>query len=342
MEMPKMEFNLQSLVNYIIVIVCLLGSILLGVFVAWPQYRSYRDLQPVLTDTESKNEQLNAFVKYLQNLSDFQDRLFANMGLSKQAIPETEEAPFFLDQIVQISEKTNVAIDTLTFGGLSAPAKAKVNEDVESGTAFKRFQADPGEEIDNKSSTAEVDQFIDNALPGDQQPGAVKPSMPTLIPADEFYVKLVLLGTYQTTRDFLLELEKARRLVAVKEIEVKEYDFDLKNVGESSSEKSTLEYINNLTAAGLFTDGVLYKTSLLMSGYYMADPEVTVVGPEILNTQRNFETAISDLEALNYYEPQSQEEIELNIGRLNPFDQPEDGLEATDTGISTEEEGATP
>jgi hypothetical protein len=331
MEMPKMEFNLQSLVNYIIVIICLIGSLLLGFFVAWPQYRSYRDLQPVLTDTESKSEQLNAFVKYLQNLSDFQDRLFANMGLSKQAIPETEEAPFFLDQIVQIAEKANVAIDTLTFGGLSAPAKSKVNEDVESGTAFKRFQADPGEEIDNKSSTAEVDQFIDKAIPGNQQSPNAKSSMPTLIPAEEFYVKLVFLGTYQTTRDFLSDLEKARRLVAVKEIEVKEYDFDLKNAGSSDSDKTTVQYIKNLTSAGLFTDGVLYKTSLLMSGYYMADPEVTVVGPEILNTQRNFDTAISDLESLNYYEPQSQEEIELNIGRLNPFDLTVDGLEVSGT-----------
>src|SRR3990167_1991087 len=126
MNMPKMEFNLQNILNYLILILCISVSALLGFFVAWPQYLAYQQAQPVLVEKQMKNDQLEAFVKYLQNLSDFQEKLFANMGLARQAIPETEEAPFFLDQIIQIAGVTNVEIDTLTFGGLGG-SSAKTN-----------------------------------------------------------------------------------------------------------------------------------------------------------------------------------------------------------------------
>lgn len=324
--MFSFNLNLKKLVNYTVQIVCLAITVFSLVFVAWPQYKEYQASLPLLAEKQAKNEQMSAFVRYLQSLSDFQDKLFANMGLSKQAIPENDDAPFFLDQIIQIGEDTNVSIDSLSFGGLSSGGSSS---SAGSNNSFIRFQAEQGENLDSVSATSEVDNFIDQTLPGGS--ATAVPALPATIPPQEFFASLSITGSYATTRDFLIKLEEARRLVEVTGITI--------GVDETTNAGPQ----TTTTTTSVTDDAAIYTLNLVITGFYMKDPDVAMVGPELLAQQKDLELVVSQIEALTYYEPQSNEEIELNIGRLNPFDEEAAAqLEAEvtgaveDTGISAE------
>ena len=337
MTTPKLNFNVQNLLNSIVMIACLGVSALLGFFVAWPQYQNYQNAQPVLYITQTKNEQLNAFVTYLQGLSDFQDKLFANMGLSKQAIPETEEAPFFLDQIIQIAELAHVEINALTFGGLSSSSSSANGPQPSTYDSFSRFQPEDGETIDNSESTAQADALLN------VDPQAMAQALPTLVPPSEFAVTLEAIGDYSAVQAMLSNLEDARRLIEIQNITLSKVE---ENTTGGVNETAT-SYITSQAAKGYLPSADLYIMEIVITGFFMKDPEVAVVGPDVLNSQRNLEEVIKNIEDLTYYEPQSAEEIELNVGRLNPFDPEaeagtEANVEAESEGLQTLEPGDTP
>lgn len=326
MGMFDFDFNLRKLVNYTVQIVCLAITVFSLVFVAWPQYKAYQEALPLLAEKQAKNEQMSAFVRYLQSLSDFQDKLFANMGLAKQAIPENDDAPFFLDQILQIGKASSVSVESLTFGGLSAPVPTSNRGG--SGT-FMRFQPEEGENLDNVSATQDVDRIIDETIPGST---STVQALPSVIPPQEFIAQFGIKGTYATTRDFLSKLEQARRLVDITSISVNTDE----ESGSSSVPVSTVP-----TAGSTLDNGKIYLVSLLVSGFYMKDPDVSMVGPELLAQQKDLESIVKLIEGMTYYEPQSSELIELNIGRLNPFDEKASAAleeEVTGTGSTSETE----
>lgn len=330
METPKLNFNLQDILNSIVLIACLAVAALLGFFVAWPQYQSYQNSQPLLYEKQLKSDQLTAFVSYLQGLSDFQDQLFANMGLSKQAIPETEEAPFFLDQIIQISNASNVEIDTLTFGGLSSTSSSLPQPS--DYNSFGTFQAEDGETIDNSNSTQQVDEFLQFA------PTDIANALPTSVPPSEFSVRLEVTGDYASLQSFLRSLENARRLIKISDLNMSR----LETANAVNQENSAInEYRAAQAAKGYIVGEDVYTVELIMAGFFMKDPEVAIVGPSILSGQRNLEDIIKELNDLTYYEPQSMAEIELNVGRLNPFDTA-DIQAPTDNTQDEEDDGLTP
>lgn len=129
-----MDFNFKSILNYIAVIINSIVIIALIFLVILPQYNLYVEHQTTIVEAREQFEKVDAHYTYLKNLEILQDDLYKNIDLAKQAIPEEEDVPQFLNQIAVMAKESEVDLSKNDFSGSSRPTATK-NDNVDTENA---------------------------------------------------------------------------------------------------------------------------------------------------------------------------------------------------------------
>ncbi len=119
------SLGVATIKDYGSVILILGIAFLLGFFVIIPQYKAFVANKKTITKLEERSMSVGNHLKYLQKLSDLEGELEENQELSRQAIPNEEDVPFFLNQIINIADISGVDLLNLSFGGISDSSMGK-------------------------------------------------------------------------------------------------------------------------------------------------------------------------------------------------------------------------
>ncbi len=157
----------EAIINYIVPIICIVASILIGVLVLMPSYKSIPSLsadldQRVMLEITLKNKLNN-----MNKLLDFKDVVEENSDLVNKVLVSEELVPGLLTQIDKIARESGLAVNRLNYGLGSSSSAAANSKTIEYSTVTVNLGATGSfaqlknfmESIENAARLVIVDNF---------------------------------------------------------------------------------------------------------------------------------------------------------------------------------------
>lgn len=127
-EDKKFSLNLEDIRDYLLVLVCFAIALAAIFLLAIPQFRGISTVSLDYDTSQTRLIELRSQREYLKGLVGLEEELEANIELADQALPSTEDrVPYTLDQIVQITETSRVAVESLSLVGISDVAEGSTD-----------------------------------------------------------------------------------------------------------------------------------------------------------------------------------------------------------------------
>jgi len=304
------SINIKSILDYLLVIISMVLSVVLIFVVAVPQFKKVSEIRKESAAVQIKLETAKVRQSYLESLSALKDQLDKNILVSRQAVPVESDVPYFLNQLVQMARDSSLHINAQTFTGVSAVAATKVvGAPVPDNKAADLVIGDP-----------------DAILGTDGIPQAPP------VKASELVVNMEVVGRYEDLIKFSALVEDTRRIVRTKTVEITLLEKDASTA--TSEEEDPL-----VTEFG--SDAILYTAKYTFAGYFLSEIDTSTLGIDTLVNKTNLEGVVARLEKLKYYEP---EIFNVEIGKFNPFVNEDAGISTTSepTTLTVPVEPATP
>ncbi|MFC1756296.1 type 4a pilus biogenesis protein PilO [Patescibacteria group bacterium] len=106
----------ETIVNYIVPIVCLIASVLIGVFILMPSYKSIPNLSADLDQKTMLEINLRAKLNNMNRLLDFKGIVEENSDLVNKVLVSEELVPGLLTQIDKIARESGLDVNRLNYG----------------------------------------------------------------------------------------------------------------------------------------------------------------------------------------------------------------------------------
>ena len=121
----------ETVVNYIVPIVCLAASVLIGVFILMPSYKSIPNLSADLDQKTMLEINLSTKLNNMNRLLDFKGIVEENSDLVNKVLVSEELVPGLLTQIDKIARESGLVVNRLNYGlgssSTTGAAKATYN-----------------------------------------------------------------------------------------------------------------------------------------------------------------------------------------------------------------------
>ncbi|MBU3964468.1 type 4a pilus biogenesis protein PilO [Patescibacteria group bacterium] len=98
----------------IIVAVSILISLTLGIFLVWPQYRGFRDIQSQLNQKELQLENQNKYIQSLKVAKKEMDERSDIVSKIESALPIGSDAPSLLEFLQNASASSGISLDNIS------------------------------------------------------------------------------------------------------------------------------------------------------------------------------------------------------------------------------------
>lgn len=142
----------EAIVNYLVPIICVVISIVAGVFVLMPSYQSIPALSAELDENKRLEKTLQNKLNNLNRLLEFKGVVEENSDLVSRVLVSEELVPGLLTQIDKITRESGMSISNLNYG-LGSSKKAD-GSDVEFNTVTVNLGA--------TGSFAQLKSFMEN------------------------------------------------------------------------------------------------------------------------------------------------------------------------------------
>lgn len=105
----------ETLLNFVVPLVCLVVSILLLVLVIYPSINNIPELKSTLSQREEKKQVLQTKVSFLKNLTNYKSAVDENSNLINRVLVSEADVPKLLDQIHQIAVGAGLTVTRLSY-----------------------------------------------------------------------------------------------------------------------------------------------------------------------------------------------------------------------------------
>ena len=286
------SINVKSILDYLLVIISMVLSLVLIFVVAVPEFKKVSEIRKESTTIQTKLETVKARQSYLESLSALKDQLDKNILVSKMAVPVESDVPYFLNQLVQMARDSSLHINAQTFTGVSAVVVTNtVGAPVPENKAADLVIGNPDVTLDSDS--------VPLAPP---------------VKSSELVVNMEVIGRYEDLIKFSALIEDTRRIVRTKNVEITLLEKDAS--ASTSEEEDPL-----VTEFG--PDAILYTAKYTVAGYFLPEIDTSTLGMDTLVNTTNLDGVVARLEKLKYYEPKI---FNVEIGKFNPFVNEDTGI----------------
>lgn len=119
-EKKSVNFNAEiiknTLINYIVPLICIAASVLIGVFILMPSYRELPELQAELEKNSRLERVLEDKLRNLNKLVDFEGIVEENSDLVNKVLVSEGLVPGLLTQIDKIASESGLTVNRLNYG----------------------------------------------------------------------------------------------------------------------------------------------------------------------------------------------------------------------------------
>ncbi len=106
----------ETLLNYIVPLVSILLTVLIGLFVLYPSYKSLPDLQTQLDQKRLLKSNLEKKIDNLNRLADFKNVVDEDAALVSKVLVSDQLIPGLLTQVDKITQEAGLSINRLNYG----------------------------------------------------------------------------------------------------------------------------------------------------------------------------------------------------------------------------------